>query len=104
MKITGACHCGKITYEAEIDPATVSACHCTDCKRVSGGAFGVFLHVPRDIFVQDSGALERFRKTADSGRCIDMKTSSDIWHHRIDEPHRHGADKTTGGENRKEAH
>ncbi len=23
MKVTGGCHCGQITYEAEVDPATV---------------------------------------------------------------------------------
>jgi len=23
MKVTGHCHCGQITYEAEVDPATV---------------------------------------------------------------------------------
>jgi hypothetical protein len=27
MKIYGGCHCGLITYEAEIDPATVGICH-----------------------------------------------------------------------------
>ena len=31
MKIEGACHCGYITYEADIDPDTTSICHCTDC-------------------------------------------------------------------------
>ena len=29
MQIDGQCHCGKITYEAEIDPEAVSVCHCT---------------------------------------------------------------------------
>ena len=29
MKVTGGCHCGHITYEAEVDPATVRVCHCT---------------------------------------------------------------------------
>ena len=23
MKVTGGCHCGHITYDAEVDPATV---------------------------------------------------------------------------------
>ena len=30
MKIDGACHCGLITYEAEIDAEQVEVCHCTD--------------------------------------------------------------------------
>ena len=36
MHITGACHYGAISYEAEIDPATVGLCHCTDCQIFSG--------------------------------------------------------------------
>ena len=31
MKVTGSCHCGRIDYEAEVDPTTVRVCHCTHC-------------------------------------------------------------------------
>ena len=39
MKIDGGCHCGNITYSAEIDPENVGICHCTDCQTLSGTAF-----------------------------------------------------------------
>ena len=39
MKITGGCHCGNISYEAEIDPEKIIVCHCTDCQTLSGSAF-----------------------------------------------------------------
>ena len=39
MKVDGACHCGHIRYEAEVDPAIVVICHCTDCQTLSGSAF-----------------------------------------------------------------
>jgi hypothetical protein len=39
MKIDGRCHCGTISYEAEIDPEKVVICHCTDCQTLSGSAF-----------------------------------------------------------------
>jgi hypothetical protein len=39
MKIEGACHCGYITYVAEIDPDKVGMCHCTDCQTLTGTAF-----------------------------------------------------------------
>ena len=39
MKIDGTCHCGNITYQAEIDPDQVYICHCTDCQTISGSAF-----------------------------------------------------------------
>jgi hypothetical protein len=39
MKVTGRCHCGQISFEAEVDPATVRVCHCTDCQTLTGTAF-----------------------------------------------------------------
>jgi hypothetical protein len=39
MKIDGHCHCGEITFEAEVDPDALNICHCTDCQTLSGSAF-----------------------------------------------------------------
>ncbi len=50
MKIDGGCHCGNITYEAEINPDKVSICHCTDCQLLSATAFRVVVQVPEDKF------------------------------------------------------
>lgn len=36
MRIDGACHCGSITFRAEIDPSRVMVCHCADCQVLSG--------------------------------------------------------------------
>jgi hypothetical protein len=36
MKIDGGCHCGTVTYRADIDPGQVSVCHCTDCQTLTG--------------------------------------------------------------------
>ena len=36
MHIEGGCHCGYITYEAEVDPDAVRICHCTDCQTLTG--------------------------------------------------------------------
>ena len=41
MKVDGGCHCGAITFTAEIDPADVSICHCKDCQALTGTAFRV---------------------------------------------------------------
>ena len=41
IHIDGKCHCGQITFEAEIDPETVSVCHCTDCQTLTGSPFRV---------------------------------------------------------------
>jgi hypothetical protein len=68
MKIDGACLCGQITYEAEIDPDRVAICHCTDCQVNSGTAYGVVASVTDGQFRLLTGTLKEYEKTAESGR------------------------------------
>lgn len=67
MQIEGACHCGNITYQAEIDPETVGICHCTDCQRLSGSAFAVYVPARVEDFRLLSGTPKIYVKTAESG-------------------------------------
>ena len=81
MHIDGRCLCGHISYEAEIDPAAVIICHCTDCQINSATAFRYGVLVKVADFRLISGALRRYIKTNDSGRqralsfCPDCGTS-----------------------------
>ncbi len=65
MKIDGGCHCGAITYEAELDPERVGICNCTDCQQLSGTAFRTIAVV--DSFRLLSGAPKVYVKVGDSG-------------------------------------
>ncbi|OGA61701.1 MAG: aldehyde-activating protein [Betaproteobacteria bacterium RIFCSPLOWO2_12_FULL_65_14] len=67
MRIDGGCHCGNITYEAEIDPGKVGICHCTDCQTLSGSAFTVFVPAPVEGFRLLTGQPKLYVKTAESG-------------------------------------
>jgi len=68
MKIDGACHCGRITYEASVDPERVSVCNCTDCQVLSGSPFRVSVPSEPGTFRLLSGAPAVYLKTtADSG-------------------------------------
>jgi hypothetical protein len=67
MKVTGQCQCGAIRYEAEIDPAKVSACHCTDCQQFSGAPYRVGVPAPKESFRLLSGTPKIYIKTAESG-------------------------------------
>ncbi|PYE47081.1 hypothetical protein DFI02_1011234 [Rhizobium sp. PP-F2F-G20b] len=67
MKIDGACHCGEIAFEAEIDPDAVSVCHCTDCQQLTGTAYRVTVAVPRDRFALTKGSPKTYVKTVDNG-------------------------------------
>ncbi|HEY1235474.1 MAG TPA: GFA family protein [Candidatus Binatia bacterium] len=66
MQIDGGCHCGNITYTAEVDPERVGICHCTDCQTLSGTAFRVSVPATKDNF-RLSGNLKIYVKTAESG-------------------------------------
>ena len=67
MKIDGACHCGQIKYEAEIDPKDVGICHCTDCQTLSGSAFRTFALTREGSFKFVAGEPTIYAKTAESG-------------------------------------
>ena len=68
MKINGGCHCGAIKYEAEVDPASVAICHCTDCQTLSGSAFRTVVPAKREGFKMLAGEPKVYVKTAESGR------------------------------------
>jgi hypothetical protein len=67
MHIDGGCHCGNISYEADIDPEQVIMCHCTDCQALSGTAFRTVVFVSESKFNLRKGTLKIYVKTADSG-------------------------------------
>jgi hypothetical protein len=68
MKIDGQCHCGFVTYEAEIDPEAVSICHCTDCQRLTGSPYRVTARAPRDAVRLTGNPPKIYTKIAESGR------------------------------------
>jgi hypothetical protein len=67
MKVNGACHCGGIRYEAEVDPQRVTLCNCTDCQMLTGTAYRVSVQAPSAGFRLLSGKPKRYLKTAESG-------------------------------------
>ena len=67
MKIDGACHCGQIRYEAEVDPAKVVICHCTDCQTLSGSAFRTVVPSEANSFRLLAGKPKVYVKTGESG-------------------------------------
>jgi hypothetical protein len=67
MKIDGACHCGYVTFEAEVDPERVAICHCADCQTLSGAPFRASVVAERSNFKLLSGKPAEYVKTADSG-------------------------------------
>lgn len=67
MHIDGHCHCGHLRFEADVDPAQVSICHCTDCQTLTGTVFRVSVPARKEDFRLLSGEPKRYVKTAESG-------------------------------------
>ena len=39
LPLAGGCFCGALRYQVSMPPMMVYNCHCTNCQKVSGGAF-----------------------------------------------------------------
>ena len=70
MKVDGSCHCGNITYDAEINPDRVVICHCTDCQTFSSAPYRVSVIRVRWENFRLHGAPKIYSKTGGSGRKI----------------------------------
>jgi hypothetical protein len=67
MKVDGACHCGHISFEAEIDPEAVRICHCTDCQTLTGSAYRITVSARAQTFHLRTGEPSIYIKTSESG-------------------------------------
>ena len=67
MKIDGACHCGAIAWEAEVDPSKACICHCADCQALSGAPFRASVPAKAGDFKILKGQPRTYVKTAESG-------------------------------------
>ncbi len=62
----GGCQCGAVRYVLTAEPIRTVACHCKECQRQSGSAFGMSMIVPENSLTV-TGPTKRFTRVADSG-------------------------------------
>jgi len=67
MHVDGECHCGRIAYEAKVDPERSAICNCTDCQKFSGSPWRASVPSRVEAFRLLRGRLKSYEKTADSG-------------------------------------
>ena len=67
-KYSGGCQCGAIRYDILGAPELLLACHCTDCQRQSGSAFGMTLVVSEEDFQLTKGDVKTYSLKSAAGR------------------------------------
>ena len=67
MKVQGSCQCGRISYEAEIDPEKVTLCNCPESQKLIGCAYRLSVPAPSMSFKLLTGKPEAYSKAAESG-------------------------------------
>jgi hypothetical protein len=86
----GGCLCGAVRYRLSARPLAVNACHCTDCKKLTGATNLLMILTSREAFSHQGDAIERYRKRADSGNEIDIvrcvKCGVRMWHEPLSAP------------------
>jgi hypothetical protein len=66
---TGGCQCGSVRYVVTMEPIRLLACHCKECQRQSGSAFGMSMPVKKDSLTV-TGLTKQSTRSADSGNDV----------------------------------
>lgn len=82
--VTGGCQCGAVRYQCTAEPLALFVCHCRECRKQSGSAFGMSLQVPRDSLTVISGQPKFWSRSSDSGRRLNCafceNCGTRVWH------------------------
>jgi hypothetical protein len=80
---TGGCLCGAVRYTLSSRPVSINACHCDDCKKLSGATHLLMLTALAADF-SHQGQTDVFAKKADSGRVVMIhrcaQCGTRLWH------------------------
>src|SRR5580704_15698031 len=64
----GGCYCGAIRYQVKADPVWVGACHCSDCRKISGTPYTVWAGYKHIDFELLKGVPKEFRSSEKATR------------------------------------
>ena len=73
MTFTGGCVCGSVRYCVQGKPLRVSACHCKDCQRRTGSAFGIGCYFPKQAVKITQGKMKNFARKSDAGNFVKIR-------------------------------
>ena len=84
----GQCLCGAVSYEISGPLNGIEFCHCKQCQRASGTAFGSNMNVAAEAFRVLTGAasLKAFRATPGKERVFCAECGSPIFSRQLADP------------------
>src|SRR3989442_2819309 len=66
VKVQGRCHCGAITYEAEVAPGTNKLCHCLSCQLLTCSLFRANIAAAEERLIITAGQRRYYVNVAGS--------------------------------------
>lgn len=89
----GGCQCGEVRYRLTGEPVFLTICHCNECKRQSGGAFGMSLRMRAEDAALVRGSPKTWTRPADSGAAVTCAfcatCGTRLWHDPVGSGFRH---------------
>lgn len=69
----GGCQCGVLRYQINAPLEDIAHCHCSVCRRITGGILTTWVTVPRETFHWLGGTPKAFKSSASCTRyfCAD---------------------------------
>lgn len=67
LPIEGGCQCGGLRYQITASPLMIYACHCANCQRIAGSAFGLATTITEASFEFTCGTPHKATWLSDAG-------------------------------------
>ncbi len=80
MSNTGSCLCGAVKYTLAKAPTDCGTCHCSMCRKWSGGAFVAFLAAAEDVSFDGAEHLRVFKSSDWAERASCEKCGSSLFY------------------------
>jgi len=79
--LRGSCLCGGVQFEVSDASDTLRVCHCTSCKKLSGGAATVNFRVPSKAvrIIEGEELLQTFQPPGGSGKTFCRTCGSNLF-------------------------
>ena len=86
--LKGSCLCGEITYQYDGDITEIAMCHCQQCRKAQGTAFGTNAPINTQQFTLLSGQnqLKEYYSSKDKLRAFCQNCGSPLYSKRPDTP------------------